>query len=156
MAYRDASLTDPHLPVYSRDHIVPFWVSIAILAADLDDTDITGLYTFPPNTFIKNVDGSVAISFLADPDVAGTALRVNLVVLDSDDAVDFALNSDVDPVAGIVIPSLEIDGATGLGWIDVSDVQLGLEIETAADGTETAVTLEVYGEYACGVKRYAA
>jgi hypothetical protein len=153
MAYTSKIPSDPHLPVWSRDGITPFWVGpFSIATGDLDDTDVTGLYQFPDEGFILNAEDSVMIDIAGDLD-SGAALRLNLVLVDSTGAVQTTLNSNFDPGAGGNFGTVQ-DASLPL-WIDVGGLILAIEVETAPTGAQ-ASTLNIAGEVAHGVKLYAA
>jgi hypothetical protein len=131
--------------------MTPFRVSGTLAVADQTDTDITVFFQFPDRAFIKNGTGNIVCK-VADYDVGGSTLDLNLVIVGTDEAVDYVLkNTGADPGASI-IEQAPIDAQDT--WLDVGGLYLGIEIEAAGDGTPTAGAIEFGGEFSVGVKDY--
>lgn len=154
MAYRNAVAgADPHLPPYSRDHLVPFWTECELSVGDLTDTDITALFTFPDIAWIENKIGAVTLNVLDDLDTGATDLDLNFNVVETATGVQVYRLATVTAADAteVLIPQAGIDAEEG--WLDVGGRSLAVEVETAA-GTAAAGTVQVFGVYAGGVKKY--
>lgn len=156
MAYRNAVLgADPHLPPYSRDHLVPFWTEVELSVGDLTDTDITALFTFPEIAWIENRASAVTLNILDDLDTGATDLDLNFNVVETATGVEVYRLATTTAAASteVLIPMVAI-AISEEGWLDVGGRSLAVEVETAA-GTAAAGTVQVFGVFAGGVKKYA-